>query len=69
MNTGETSEYDPSSTLITPPFTAMFTNYIRNELGYKTDMYYYPQRRHSAVGLRRAERLRRYHRACCATPW
>lgn len=42
MNTGETSEFDPSSTLITPPFTAMFTNYIRNELGYKTDMYYYP---------------------------
>ncbi len=42
MNTGETAEFDPSSTLITPPFTAMFTNYIRNELGYKTDMYYYP---------------------------
>lgn len=42
MNTGETSEYDPSSTLITPPFTAMFTNYIRTELGYKTDMFYYP---------------------------
>ena len=42
LNTGETSEYDPSSTLITPPFTAMFTTYIRNELGYKTDMYYYP---------------------------
>ena len=42
LNTGETSEFDPSSTLITPPFTAMFTNYIRNELGYKTDLYYYP---------------------------
>ena len=42
MNTGETSEYDPSSTLITPPFTAALTNYLRNELGYKTDMYYYP---------------------------
>ncbi len=42
MNTGETSEFDPSSTLITPPFTAMFTTYIRDELGYKTDMYYYP---------------------------
>ena len=42
MNTGETSEYDPSSTLITPPFTAMFTNYVRTELGYKTDMFYYP---------------------------
>jgi carboxypeptidase C (cathepsin A) len=42
LNTGETSEFDPSSTVITPPFTAMFTTYIRNELGYKTDMYYYP---------------------------
>jgi carboxypeptidase C (cathepsin A) len=42
MNTGETSEFDPSSTLITPPFTAMFTTYIRDELGYKTDMFYYP---------------------------
>ena len=41
MNTGETSEYDPSSTLITPPFTAMFNNYVRNELNYKTDMLYY----------------------------
>jgi carboxypeptidase C (cathepsin A) len=42
LNTGETSEYDPSSTLITPPFTAVFTDYIRTELGYKTDMFYYP---------------------------
>ncbi|HJZ98076.1 MAG TPA: hypothetical protein VKE70_16315 [Candidatus Solibacter sp.] len=42
MNTGETSEYDPSSSLITPPFTAVLTNYLRNELGYKTDLYYYP---------------------------
>ncbi|HTS64686.1 MAG TPA: hypothetical protein VMH28_21835 [Candidatus Acidoferrales bacterium] len=42
MNTGETAEYDPSSTLITPPFTAVVTHYLRNELGYKTDMYYYP---------------------------
>ena len=42
LNTGETAEFDPSSTLITPPFTAAFTHYIREELGYKTDMYYYP---------------------------
>jgi carboxypeptidase C (cathepsin A) len=42
LNTGETSEYDPSSTLITPPFTAMFTHYVRTELGYKTDLFYYP---------------------------
>ncbi len=42
MSTSETSESDPSSTLITPPFTAVFTSYIRDELGYKTDLYYYP---------------------------
>jgi carboxypeptidase C (cathepsin A) len=42
LNVGETSEFDPSSTEITPPFTAAFTSYIRNELNYKTDMYYYP---------------------------
>jgi carboxypeptidase C (cathepsin A) len=42
LNTGETSEFDPSSTLITPPFTAVFDQYIRGELGYKTDMFYYP---------------------------
>ena len=41
LNVGETSEFDPSSTEITPPFTAVFTKYIREELGYKTDMYYY----------------------------
>jgi carboxypeptidase C (cathepsin A) len=40
-NVGETSEFDPSNTLIAPPFTAAFTNYIRSELGYKTDLYYY----------------------------
>ena len=42
LNVGETSEGDPSSTLITPPFTAILGNYLRTELGYKTDMYYYP---------------------------
>jgi carboxypeptidase C (cathepsin A) len=41
LNVGETAEFDPSSTLITPPFVAVFTNYIRTELNYKTDMYYY----------------------------
>ncbi len=42
LNVGETSEGDPSSSLITPPFTAVLTNYLSSELGYKTDMYYYP---------------------------
>jgi carboxypeptidase C (cathepsin A) len=41
LNTGETSEFDPSSTLTLPPFTACFTNYVRAELNFKTDMYYY----------------------------
>ncbi len=41
LNTGETSEYDPSSTLTTPPFTAVYTSYLAKELNYKTDMDYY----------------------------
>ena len=41
LNTRETAEYDPSGTLTAPPFTAVFTNYVRGELGYKTDLYYY----------------------------
>jgi carboxypeptidase C (cathepsin A) len=41
LNTGETAEYDPSNTLIAPPFTAAFTSYMRGELEYKTDLYYY----------------------------
>ena len=41
LNVGETSEFDPSNTLIAPPFQAAFTNYVRTELGYKTDLYYY----------------------------
>lgn len=40
-NTGETAEFDPSNTLISPPFATMFVNYVRDELGYKTDMFYY----------------------------
>jgi carboxypeptidase C (cathepsin A) len=41
LDTGETSEYDPSGTLTAPPFTAVFTNYVRGELAYKTDLMYY----------------------------
>ena len=41
LNTGESSEFDPSSTLTLPPFTACFTHYVRTELNYQTDMYYY----------------------------
>jgi carboxypeptidase C (cathepsin A) len=42
LNTGETSEFDPSDTQISPPFIAAFNHYIRDELNYKTDLYYYP---------------------------
>jgi carboxypeptidase C (cathepsin A) len=33
--------YDPSLAAIRPPFTATFNNYVRTELGYKTDLEYY----------------------------
>lgn len=34
-------DYDPSEAAIRPPFTATFNNYVRSELGYKTDLEYY----------------------------
>jgi carboxypeptidase C (cathepsin A) len=37
----ETPEHDPSLTAIRPPYTAMFNQYVRAELGYKTDLPYY----------------------------
>ena len=33
--------YDPTGSATLPPFTQVFNNYVRNELGYKTDMPYY----------------------------
>ena len=41
LNVGETSEYDPSSTLTIPPFTAVYTSYLVSDLNYKTDLFYY----------------------------
>jgi carboxypeptidase C (cathepsin A) len=41
LDTGGAAEYDPSNTLIAPPFTAVFTNYVRRELGYETDLMYH----------------------------
>jgi carboxypeptidase C (cathepsin A) len=32
--------YDPTSSAILPPYTAVFNNYVRTELGYKVDMPY-----------------------------
>jgi carboxypeptidase C (cathepsin A) len=41
LNTSETAEFDPSMAAIRPPYTAMFNQYARTELGYKTDATYY----------------------------
>jgi carboxypeptidase C (cathepsin A) len=37
----ETASFDPSMTAIRPPYTAMFNQYVRTELGYKSDSDYY----------------------------
>jgi carboxypeptidase C (cathepsin A) len=37
----DTTEYDPSEAAIRPPYTSTFNNYVRSELGYKTDLEYY----------------------------
>jgi carboxypeptidase C (cathepsin A) len=37
----ERPEYDPSEAAVRPPFTAAFNNYVRTELGYKSDKRYY----------------------------
>jgi carboxypeptidase C (cathepsin A) len=41
LSAGETAEFDPSSTLIRPPFQAAFFHYLQTELKYNTDMTYY----------------------------
>jgi carboxypeptidase C (cathepsin A) len=37
----DTPFYDPTEANILPPYTSVFNGYVRNELGYKTDMPYY----------------------------
>jgi len=37
----DTEFYDPTGSATRPPFTAVFNNYVRTELGYKTDMPYF----------------------------
>jgi len=37
----DTDFYDPTGSAIAPPYTSVFNNYVRTELGYKTDMPYY----------------------------
>ena len=36
----DTHFYDPTESAIMPPYTSVFNNYVRTELGYKTDMPY-----------------------------
>ena len=36
----DTDFYDPTGSATRPPFTAVFNNYVRSELGYRTDMPY-----------------------------
>lgn len=37
----ESPNYDPSEAMIRPPFTSVFNNYVRADLGFKTDRQYY----------------------------
>jgi carboxypeptidase C (cathepsin A) len=37
----ERPDFDPSNSAIRPPYTATFYNYVRTELGYKSDLDYY----------------------------
>ena len=37
----DTASFDPSMSAIRPPYTAMFNQYVRSELGYKSDLEYY----------------------------
>ncbi|HXE95087.1 MAG TPA: peptidase S10, partial [Dongiaceae bacterium] len=39
--TADLPEFDPSLASVRPPFTATFNNYVRSELGYKTDREYF----------------------------
>ncbi len=36
----DTPDHDPTATSIVPPYASVFNNYVRTELGYKTDMAY-----------------------------
>ncbi|HVP56080.1 MAG TPA: peptidase S10 [Candidatus Eisenbacteria bacterium] len=38
---GEGQFWDPSMAVIRPPFTATFNNYVRGDLGFKSDLEYY----------------------------
>jgi carboxypeptidase C (cathepsin A) len=38
---GNNPDFDPSMTAIRPPYTAAFNDYVRRELGFKSDLEYY----------------------------
>ncbi len=38
---GEEYEFDPSMAAIRPPYTAAFNDYVREELGYESDLHYW----------------------------
>jgi carboxypeptidase C (cathepsin A) len=41
MPGGEQPDFDPSMAAIRPPYTATFNDYVRRELGYRSDLEYY----------------------------
>jgi carboxypeptidase C (cathepsin A) len=46
----DTQSYDPTGSATRPPFTSVFNNYVRTELGYKTDMPYNVSAQGSSFG-------------------
>ena len=46
----DTPFYDPTEANVMPPYTAVFNNYVRSELGYKVDMPYFVFPRDQAFG-------------------
>ena len=45
----DTPFYDPTQSAILPPYTSVFNNYVRGELGYQTDMPYHVFARNAGV--------------------
>ena len=41
LDAGERADFDPADAITRPPFQAVFLQYVRGELGYKSDMTYY----------------------------
>jgi carboxypeptidase C (cathepsin A) len=41
LSGGDRFPYDPSEAAIRPPYTTLFNNYVRAELGYKSDLEYF----------------------------